>query len=64
MGVAYDKRDRHGFTERPAEGQHHAADDADAGERQHDISPDFPLGPAEPIGSFFQDRRNRIEHVS
>ena len=42
VGVADDEGHRHGFAERAAEAQHHAADDADLGVRQHDAPHHFP----------------------
>ncbi len=46
VGVADDEGHRHGLAQRPAEPQHHAADDADPGIGQHDMAHDLPGGAA------------------
>ncbi len=62
--VADHERDRHRFTQRPAEAEHDAADHAGLGVRQHDLGNDFPGGGAEAVGRLFQQRRRHFEHVA
>ena len=64
VGVADDKGYRHGLPQRSAQTQHHAADDAVFGERQHDAPDDFPGGAADAVGRLFHHYRRLFEHVA
>src|SRR5215471_7705479 len=62
--VADHEGHRHGLAERPAEPQHHAADDPDPRVGQHDVANDLPCGAADAVGGFLEHGRNGIEHVA
>ena len=51
--VADDEGHGHGFAKRTAEPKHHAADDADPREGQHDAAHHFPGGAAQAVGASF-----------
>src|SRR6266702_4774487 len=64
MGVTDNERDRHRFTQRAAQTQHDAADDAGARIRHDDLPDDLPGRGAEAVTRLLQYVRYRLEHVT
>src|SRR3954469_6569902 len=61
VGVADDEGDRHRLPQRPAEAEHDAAGDRDAGIGQDDALHHLPGRAAQAIGAFLEDRRHLFE---
>src|SRR5690606_13909356 len=61
--VAYDKRDRHGFTQRAAQSEHDAANDTAFRIRQDNFPNHFPRSAAQSVGRLFKHRRHKLEDV-
>ena len=62
--IADHEGDRHGLAERAAEAEHHAAEHADARERDDDAPHDLPRRAADAVGGLLQHRRHRFENVA
>ena len=64
VGVADNKGHRHGFAQRAAQSEHHAADHAVFGKRQHDTPDHFPGGTADAVGRLFHHHRRLLKHIT